>query len=89
VTLESVDVPGVSVLPGPIRIETVSDKQGGFAFINVPVLPIGTCYRTSVSDPRLPPTSFTGPLWPGTQYEQDFELPPEGGDEGESSCFPG
>ena len=51
VTLESVDVPGVSVLPTPIRIETVSDRQGGFAFINVPALPIGTCYRTSVSDP--------------------------------------
>ena len=89
VTLESGDIPGVSVLPSPVRIETVSDRQGGFAFIDVPALPIGTCYRTSVSDPRLPKTSSTDPMWPGEQYEQDFELPPEGADEGESSCFAG
>jgi hypothetical protein len=88
VTLESMNVPGLPVLPARVRITTVTDRQGGFAFIDVPVLSPATCYRTMVSDPRLPSFSFAGPLQPGTQYEQDVELEAGGVDDGEPICFP-
>jgi hypothetical protein len=62
---------------GAVRLRTITDRQGSFAFVDAPVAPEGTCYRLTVAANSF--GSFkTTELFERTTYEIDIPL--EGGE---------
>lgn len=72
VVLESDD--GTTDETSTVRITTVSEGQGGFAFIDVPVAPEGTCYTIHTEAARgFGAMSYTALLW-ASPFEATEEL---------------
>lgn len=70
----------------PVRIATVSDRQGGFAFIDVPVAEDGTCYTIQTpAAAGFGAMSYAALLWPGP-FEATEELLSVPQADGDAAC---
>jgi hypothetical protein len=86
--LRSIHVDGVQDAPGsPILIQTITDREGGYAFLDIPVAASGSCYVLTVDAGPFGRFNYTGFFYE-TTFQQTLDMSFASGDDGDAGCFP-
>lgn len=87
VVLRSTHVDGVEDAPETV-IRTVTDREGGYAFIDVPVTANGSCYLLTIEAGTFGRFEYKGYFATGEQYQQTVDMELAGVGDGDAGCFP-